>query len=1012
MCVCVCVVHAIMHTSYTNIDDLVPSPTPHVLLSRLYPSSTKKKGAISTECLRSEKDEEPKDCSKDLDDVTLRYKLKEASGPGTATDPAAGPPTAAADHDGRRLRRGDGGEAGRRLGAASSRSRGPLVFLDTTSSVQWGNSPYNTRPGKVLVGKSVSSVGVAPQYLGPLVNAPGHPASKIGVNVPFTVDASKGAVGDVTCSFTASVHDYAGRPFVNGSLAASTAAKHAVTLTGLADKDAKACSWDIARSAYARFAPTAMDAQAGLTAVDSNEHPYVLRISTTISVKGAGIVLAETVDKIICTPKIGGTLKKRIFCEANRGQYVVPAEDTPTKAALAHLTSQACRDVGKTSSSVNDGKCNAGNNVEGCWDGGDCCAFSCYEKNGQFVELAPDGTSWQFQHECFAINDTASCIDPTIKVFSPPYDYLRPAASGVVAFNGTGGAADDTAAELDGCAATIAAMDMGGLLANKNPSGASEKASAVSACIAAGRTKLCDEDSGDATAKQAAWARAVLDCGTTTADGPGQWKFADVLMNALILACTPANNVVGEGEMKEYVHGSTASGGLGFPRSLPRCPMRTKNGCQCKLSWTFSTHTYTKHVCANPDLGDGTFHHNDWCNIIRGSCDTEDGRVYDTETTGNPELVDDGNYWDDCGTNAVDSTTGKAKAGVEQSEWTAAELEQIAADPASRSTGGNPWEAMVDLGPASSASSASPAPAPAPKPPPGDTDAPAPAATSGGGGGGRSPSASTGGGRSPSSSSTSPAPSTGGGDGGGGGGTSTGGGGSPKVKLPPSTMDVAATVRVNVMIDTAFQKKILEAAIIAITGAITGTFTYTPVSSGGSGSNSTSSGDARRLGGGKTDVAFVLQFASNAAAKAGVESVNTASFGSVLGTKVDTLVKAEKPGSTFASAGAAGSLAGGTAAFSVVVPATEEESAAAAKSTGWPNGQWNRLPYWMWACIGGGVLLVLVALVVCVVCCCRTKKQRPSEGWGGKAQEMVGGTNPMHSGNSGNGGKMAYGGSL
>ena len=985
------------------------------------PPSTKKKGPISAECLRSEKDEEPKDCSKDLDDVTLRYKQKEASGPGTPTDPAAGPPTAAADHGGRRLhnlfnkgrrlRRGDGGEAGRRLGAASSRSRGPLVFLDTTSSLQWGNSPYNTRPGKVLVGKSVSSVGVAPHYTGPLVNAPGHPASKIGVHVPFTVDASKGAVGDVTCSFTASVHDYAGRPFVNNSLAASTAAKHAVTLTGLADKDAKACSWDIARPAYARFAPTAMDAQAGLTAVDSNEHPYVLRISTTLSVKGAGIVLAETVDKIICTPKIGGTLKKRIFCEANRGQYVVPAEDTPTKAALAHLTSQACRDVGKTSSSVNDGKCNEGNNVEGCWDGGDCCAFSCYEKNGQFVELAPDGTSWQFQHECFAINDTASCIDPTIKVFSPPYDYLRPAASGVVAFNGTGGAADDTAAELDGCAATIAAMDMGVLLANKNPSGASEKASAVSACIAAGRTKLCDEDSGDAPAKQAAWARAVLDCGTTTADGPGQWKFADVLMNALILACTPANNVMGEGEMKEWVHGSTASGGLGFPRSLPRCPMRTKNGCQCKLSWTFSTHSYTKHVCANPDLGDGSFHHNDWCNIIRGSCDTENGRVYDTGTTGNPELVDDGNYWDDCGTNAVDSTTGKAKAGVEQSAWTAAELEQIAADPASRSTGGNPWEAMVDLGPASSAS---PAPAPAPKPPPGDTDAPAPAATSGGGGrggGGSSPSASTastGGGRSPSSSSTSPAPSTGDGD-----GDAATNAPSPTVKPPPSTIDVAATVRVNVVIDTAFQKKILEAAIIAITGAITGTFTYTPVSSGGSGSgsNSTSSGDARRLGGGKTDVAFVLQFASNAAAKAGVESVNTASFGSVLGTKVDALVKAEKPGSTFASAGAAGSLGKGTtAAFSVVVPATEEESkSAAAVAGGWPNGKWNGLPFWMWACIGGGVLLVLVALVVCVVCCCRAKKQRPSEAWGGKAQEMVAGTNPMH---SGNGGKMAYGGSL
>ena len=61
--------------------------------------------------------------------------------------------------------------------------------------------------------------------------------------------------------------------------------------------------------------------------------------------------------------------------------------------------------------SAGDGRCDPNLNVEACaWDGGDCCAFSCYEKNGQFVELAPDGTSWQFQHECFAINDNKTII--------------------------------------------------------------------------------------------------------------------------------------------------------------------------------------------------------------------------------------------------------------------------------------------------------------------------------------------------------------------------------------------------------------------------------------------------------------------------------------------------------------------------------------------------------------------------------------------------------------------------
>eukprot|EP00946_MAST-07B_sp_MAST-7B-sp1_P005337 g5337.t1 len=47
--------------------------------------STKKRGRISDECRRSLKAEKPRDCSKELDDITSSYKKSEPSGPGAPT---------------------------------------------------------------------------------------------------------------------------------------------------------------------------------------------------------------------------------------------------------------------------------------------------------------------------------------------------------------------------------------------------------------------------------------------------------------------------------------------------------------------------------------------------------------------------------------------------------------------------------------------------------------------------------------------------------------------------------------------------------------------------------------------------------------------------------------------------------------------------------------------------------------------------------------------------------------
>lgn len=112
----------------------------------------------------------------------------------------------------------------------------------------------------------------------------------------------------------------------------------------------------------------------------------------------------------------------------------------------------------------------------------------------------------------------------------------------------------------------------------------------------------------------------------------------------------------------------TACGG-----SRPRCAPRTLKGCRCKATWSHTSDagavtTFENHRCGNPyDGGSYKWWHNDWCNIVPGSC--AEGTFEGLPGTADDYL--DGEWYDNCGTGEVDPDTG-APAALEQ--WTTSNM--------------------------------------------------------------------------------------------------------------------------------------------------------------------------------------------------------------------------------------------------------------------------------------------------------------------------------------------------
>jgi len=205
------------------------------------------------------------------------------------------------------------------------------------------------------------------------------------------------------------------RPDVNASIVATQPAQTFVLQAG-ATHD---FTFLLERPSYRRLAPTYLDASAGFPAVPAAESVYAIAIDAFCS-GSDGSSFVRHHSKMLCEPLIGTSTRSRIACAAHRGTY---ARETTDSTVLAHLTTANCRAAGITSSTVNDGHCNAANNVPGCYDGGDCCSYSCWARNGQFIQLSSSGSDWEFQHTCYNLNDTRTCIDPAVQGYVPPADF-------------------------------------------------------------------------------------------------------------------------------------------------------------------------------------------------------------------------------------------------------------------------------------------------------------------------------------------------------------------------------------------------------------------------------------------------------------------------------------------------------------------------------------------------------------------------------------------------------------
>eukprot|EP00854_Cymbomonas_tetramitiformis_P021658 gene21658-26048_t len=310
--------------------------------------STKKKGAISADCLQ----EEPlKDCSADLDDLTSRYKEDEDSGPGDAT-------------------------------VVSSRRR--RANEDDGSDTTEVDANF--------------TVGMWPRRDGPIVNVEGHWHSKILLHVNVTLPAPL-TNATLKCLLTATMHDYTGARY-RGSNNESWMRQMTETVP-LGTSTAGVCSFNFSRDDYMEFAAEDMEAS-------SKAYTVKVEVSAVVMEQGQGTVASfiSSRSKMICTPE--HMLRDSIVCEDYRGHWYNQEYFNYFDCA-ADLTG------------VGDGVCDVENNVDGCWDGGDCCPESCAASHGGLMELSSDSDATA-AHSC--PTNTSQCSD--LRAIYLEYDYSLP----------------------------------------------------------------------------------------------------------------------------------------------------------------------------------------------------------------------------------------------------------------------------------------------------------------------------------------------------------------------------------------------------------------------------------------------------------------------------------------------------------------------------------------------------------------------------------------------------------
>lgn len=557
--------------------------------------STKKKGDISATCLcgsaaqSSEAcpdGEESKDCSADLDDVTRYYKDAEKSGPGDPTLPACTPEDEDPDHmacSGPNLEQKPARQRGRRA----------AVLLD----------------GDVGATLSFSKgLGVYPP--GPVVNENGNAYSTITLGLPIQNTGSEDL--GVACNFFVVAKDYRGIPFVNESETLSTAAVSGPLAIVVPAGETKSCTWSVGRDYYKEFAVTAFDLVANgggdgeyTEAMGADEKAFMLDIRA-VARGSNGQVYEGNSRKMICTPAI--STRGTIVCEGGRGTAPAPTNDQ----AIAHL--KTCSGL---SSIVNDGVCHdSKNNAENCWDGGDCCTYSCSLRNGHIVELADDGKGFEYRAECQYLNDTATCFDPYFAEMPElPLTFLDRSAELVDKIY-SADATDNTVCGIDGGAGMNIEDGGGG-------GGASGSGSGLLGLFASKVASDCDGD--------------VAEC-------------TDACFAAVKAAVCEDDELAGFEHQCDVTSAVAARG-----CTMPRCSRaRTNEGCRCQGSYSYYDDLYSSGQCINPDEPKEDY---DWCAVVIGSCNTPTGNPTNLENN----LTDDddaGWWWDSCGSGPTSEAEG------------------------------------------------------------------------------------------------------------------------------------------------------------------------------------------------------------------------------------------------------------------------------------------------------------------------------------------------------------------
>ena len=326
--------------------------------------STKRVGPISELCKR---EDEEKSCDKERHDLTSSYKSGEPSGPGKITIAGNGPFKA---------------------GGHERRLEGETVGFQ---------------------------LGVYPKGPGPIVNLPGHSDSIMRTVLKITNSGDEDVT--VACSFHATAHSYDGGYYFPSNRAKSLVGQASQRIVVKAGSDSQECEYMFGRYDYVRFASTFLDE--GMPDMSSGEKAYMIKVEVTANVVGSDMPFISERSKIICTPRNGLTTRSGAVCEGNRGVWKKPTDE---ELGLAHLEGDV--DTLKCNKGViNNGVCNPKYNIKACnWDGGDCCRYSCWSKNGQFITDNGDG-GWEFNHKCASIDEEKQCKDSKVKNFSPSPDF-------------------------------------------------------------------------------------------------------------------------------------------------------------------------------------------------------------------------------------------------------------------------------------------------------------------------------------------------------------------------------------------------------------------------------------------------------------------------------------------------------------------------------------------------------------------------------------------------------------